>query len=83
MPSLEEENRRLRRENARLHEEREMVKKTFLARKGDVFIWHSDLVHGGSEILDPTKGRKSLVCHYSTEQDCRRIPELVNLQQTT
>jgi phytanoyl-CoA hydroxylase len=56
-------------------EERELVKKTFLARKGDVFIWHSDLVHGGSEILDRAKGRKSLVCHYSTEQDCRRIPE--------
>lgn len=56
-------------------EERQLEKKIFLARKGDVFIWHSDLVHGGSEILDPTKGRKSLVCHYYTEQDCRGVPE--------
>lgn len=45
---------------------------TFLARKGDLFIWHSDLVHGGSEIGDPTKTRRSLVCHYLTEADCRK-----------
>ena len=55
-------------------EERRLVKETFLARKGDVFIWHSDLVHGGSEILDRTKGRKSMVCHYASEEDCRRSP---------
>ena len=54
---------------------------TFLARKGDLFIWHSDLVHGGSEIGDPTKTRRSLVCHYLTEHDIRRTknPELREL----
>ena len=41
--------------------------KTFLAGKGDLFIWHSDLVHGGSAIGDPTRTRRSLVCHYFTE----------------
>ena len=43
----------------------------FLARKGDVFIWHADLVHGGSPITDPTRTRSSLVCHYFGESDCR------------
>ncbi|MBA2269053.1 MAG: hypothetical protein H0W20_00430 [Chthoniobacterales bacterium] len=29
-------------------------------------------MHGGSEIGDPTKTRRSLVCHYFTEADCRK-----------
>lgn len=40
-----------------------------LAKKGDVLIWHSQLFHGGSEILNPKKTRKSLVTHYFTTQD--------------
>lgn len=56
-------------------ERRGLEKKIFLARKGDVFIWHSDLVHGGSEITDSAKTRRSLVCHYASESDCRRIPD--------
>jgi len=43
----------------------------FLAKKGDILIWHSNLIHGGS----PIKGvsghkvtRKSMVCHYFTEE---------------
>jgi ectoine hydroxylase-related dioxygenase (phytanoyl-CoA dioxygenase family) len=43
----------------------------FLARKGDVFVWHADLVHGGSPITDPTRTRGSLVCHYFGAADCR------------
>jgi hypothetical protein len=42
----------------------------FLARKGDVFIWHADLVHGGSPIADDKRTRSSLVCHYFGENDC-------------
>lgn len=54
---------------------------TFIARKGDLFIWHSDLVHGGSEIGDPTRTRHSLVCHYLTEEDIRKTkaPDLREL----
>jgi phytanoyl-CoA hydroxylase len=37
----------------------------FLPRKGDVLLWHADLVHGGSPIIDPASTRKSLVGHYS------------------
>ncbi len=32
--------------------------------KGDVLIWHHNLIHGGSCIKDKNKTRKSLVCHY-------------------
>ena len=56
--------------------EREIEPQTFLARKGDLFIWHSDLVHSGSVINDPNATRQSLVSHYFTEEDCRRMPGL-------
>ena len=36
------------------------------ARKGDIFIWHAALVHGGSRPADPAFTRKSLVSHYSS-----------------
>jgi ectoine hydroxylase-related dioxygenase (phytanoyl-CoA dioxygenase family) len=36
----------------------------FLAKKGDVFIWHANLVHGGAPIIDKNSTRKSMVIHY-------------------
>ena len=39
-------------------------KKEFLAKKGDVLIWHANLVHGGAPILDKNSTRKSMVVHY-------------------
>lgn len=47
----------------------ELEPQTLLAKKGDVLIWHSQLYHGGSEILDKSKTRKSLVTHYFTTED--------------
>ena len=35
----------------------------FLPKKGDVLIWHSDLVHGGGRRTDDTLSRWSLVSH--------------------
>jgi phytanoyl-CoA hydroxylase len=46
----------------------------FLARKGDVLIWHADLAHGGSAVTDRTATRKSLVAHYCPEA-CRPFYE--------
>jgi len=37
---------------------------TLLASKGDVFIWHAHLLHGGAPIRDPGRKRRSLVTHY-------------------
>jgi hypothetical protein len=36
----------------------------FLARKGDVLLWHGMLIHGGDEVRNPELTRKSYVCHY-------------------
>ncbi|MEE9392650.1 MAG: phytanoyl-CoA dioxygenase family protein [Planctomycetota bacterium] len=36
----------------------------FLARKGDLFFWHAELVHGGSPITLANSTRKSLVTHF-------------------
>ena len=45
----------------------------FLARRGDLFIWHALLLHGGSEICRPGLTRKSLVTHFFTQTDCERL----------
>ena len=44
--------------------ERGLEPRRFLGKKGDVFIWHCQLLHGGSPILRSEKTRKSLVVHY-------------------
>lgn len=49
--------------------ERELKSEVLMAKKGDVLIWHSQLFHGGSEILNKKKTRKSLVTHYFTKED--------------
>jgi ectoine hydroxylase-related dioxygenase (phytanoyl-CoA dioxygenase family) len=38
--------------------------KEFHARKGDVLIWHANLVHGGAPIINKDLTRKSMVIHY-------------------
>jgi hypothetical protein len=42
-------------------------KQTFMVNKGDVLIWHANLVHGGSPVKNKNRTRKSLVAHYLTE----------------
>lgn len=39
---------------------------TFLPRRGDLMIWHANLVHGGLPVTDPAATRRSLVAHYLT-----------------
>ena len=53
-----------------LHEqakERGLKKASFLAKKGDILIWHADLAHGGNKITTETTTRRSLVTHYCPE----------------
>jgi phytanoyl-CoA hydroxylase len=45
------------------------IKQVFSAKKGDLFIWHANLLHGGEKQDDPTLTRKSLVLHYM-KKDC-------------
>ena len=44
--------------------ESEYEKKILLAEKGDVLIWHANLLHGGEPVTDPSKSRQSMVLHY-------------------
>lgn len=39
----------------------------FLAKKGDILVWHANLLHGGSKLADGKLSRKALVCHYFAE----------------
>lgn len=39
-------------------------KKVYLAKKGDVLIWHANLIHGGMPVANPALTRKSMVVHY-------------------
>jgi len=36
----------------------------FHAQKGDILLWHANLLHGGSPRRDLRLSRKALVCHY-------------------
>lgn len=48
----------------RMCEERGLKTETFTAKKGDVLIWHADLMHGGAPIQDRQRTRLSLVAHF-------------------
>lgn len=50
-------------------EERGLKEVRFYPNPGDVLIWHAQLLHGGSPIIDPRETRKSLVTHYWTTLD--------------
>ncbi|MDZ7839810.1 MAG: phytanoyl-CoA dioxygenase family protein [Gammaproteobacteria bacterium] len=59
---------------------RQIEPTTLLASKGDVFIWHAHLLHGGAPIRKPGHKRRSLVTHYyrtaefSDDQILRHAP---------
>lgn len=44
-----------------------LKKKVFTGKAGDVFIWHANLLHGGSPIAKEGATRRSMVAHYYTE----------------
>jgi hypothetical protein len=45
-------------------EKAQYKKEIFTAKKGDVLIWHANLVHGGLPHLNKNRSRKSMVVHY-------------------
>ncbi|GAB2497579.1 phytanoyl-CoA dioxygenase family protein [Arenimonas alkanexedens] len=40
--------------------------KVFCPRKGDALIWHGNLSHAGTQIVDASRTRKSYVTHYTS-----------------
>ena len=49
-------------------------RKTFIARRGEIFLWHGMLIHGGAPIQNPSLSRRSYVCHY-IPQGCDKSGE--------
>jgi hypothetical protein len=45
------------------------TRSSFLAKAGDVLIWHADLAHGGAAITKPGRSRRSLVTHFTSAGD--------------
>ena len=39
-------------------------RKLYFAKKGDIFLWHGMLIHGGSAVANRELTRRSYVCHY-------------------
>lgn len=50
-----------------------LTSQTLQAKQGDVFIWHSKLLHGGAPIKNQAMTRKSLVSHYWTFKDSQQL----------
>lgn len=48
-------------------QEKQLKKMDYLPKKGDVLIWHGNLLHGGNIISNPTSTRRSMVGHYYCE----------------
>lgn len=40
----------------------------FLPKRGDVLIWHGNLLHEGTKIRDPARTRRSFVTHYTSRR---------------
>lgn len=45
-----------------------LEKHSFLAKKGDILIWHANLLHGGNAHNDKNQTRKSMVLHYFAKE---------------
>jgi ectoine hydroxylase len=44
-----------------------LPKQIFYAKKGDMFVWHGNLIHAGEAMQNPALSRKSFVAHYFAE----------------
>lgn len=45
----------------------QLEKEIFLAKKGDILIWHANLLHGGEAVTNENSSRKSMVFHYYSD----------------
>jgi phytanoyl-CoA hydroxylase len=65
--------------------EQGLEKVNFLAKKGDLLIWHANLFHGGNNHTNKNKTRKSMVFHYFKEgsicyHEITQRPALIKIQ---
>lgn len=57
---------------------RGVPRRTFIARKGDVLIWHGRLMHRGSYANAPGMERRALIAHYSGTGHRIDMPEVAH-----
>jgi hypothetical protein len=50
---------------------------TFCGKAGDTFLWHEQLLHGGSDIVDMRRTRRSIVTHYWTKSSMAADADIV------
>jgi phytanoyl-CoA hydroxylase len=55
--------------------ERDLQTERFFGKSGDAFVWHSQLLHGGSPRKSPNATRRSLVVHYWRNGDLEATNE--------
>ena len=60
-------------------EQHGLEKELFMPEPGDVLIWHAQLLHGGSPIVNPSEKRRSIVTHYWTELDYPDAEQRIDL----
>ena len=63
----------------KLVEVNKLEKKKFLAKKGDMLIWSSNIIHGGSPVTKAGSTRWSQVTHYFFEDCYYYTPMLSNM----
>jgi len=61
--------------------ERELPVRQFIARKGDVLIWHARLLHRGSVPKDPERERRAVISHFSGIEHRPDMPNAVRDQR--
>ena len=59
-----------------------LERRAFTCKRGDVFIWHGGLVHGGEIIQNPKLTRKSFVVHYTTAADYKSRTARMQVRDT-
>ncbi len=62
-----ESNRKYEEKMQKVVADNNFPKAVFLAEKGDLLLWHANLIHGGSPITKPESTRRSMVAHYYCE----------------
>jgi hypothetical protein len=48
---------------------------TYVPKRGDVLVWHSNLIQRESPPLNKELMRRSLICHYTNVQACKEMPK--------
>jgi ectoine hydroxylase-related dioxygenase (phytanoyl-CoA dioxygenase family) len=60
-------------------ETRGLAVKRFVAKRGEVLLWHGSLVHGGSRVETPARSRQSFVVHFDAARNRKSAAQSVVL----